>query len=81
MNKNEELEALLNLANVYKDYDKTINELKELENALFRALDIEALGIARCLEQEIVMLKTSMTRAAIYNAQLQHLIKKHTNDE
>lgn len=75
-----DIEALMTTAKSVADYEKTIKDLRKMERALAEALDLEALGIARCLEQELVKIKTSMTKATVYNCQLQHIIRKHTDE-
>lgn len=75
-----DIEAILTTAKSVAEYEKTLKDLRQMEKALAEALDIEALGMARCLEQELVKIKTSMAIATVYNCQLQFLIRKHTEE-
>ena len=70
-----DLELVLNITKLQKENEKVLNHLRDLENALFMAQDYNALGLARCLEQELVKAKTALSNSAVYNLQLNQLIK------
>lgn len=70
-----DVELLLNVAKLEKENEEVIRHLVELENALFLAQDYHALGLARCLEAELIKAKTALSKSAIYNVQLNNLLK------
>lgn len=70
-----DIELIMNISKMQKENEAVIARLQELERALFAAMDLEALGLARCLEQELVKAKAALSKSAIYNAQLNQLLK------
>lgn len=70
------IEGLMNVAKSYAELDKTLKELKGLETALLLSMDLNALGVARCLEKELNKIQTALAKAAVYQSQLNHLIQK-----
>lgn len=72
---NEEIELVLKLAKMEKENQMVIDHIQELERALLAAMDIEALGLARCLENELITAKTALSKSAIYNAQLNQMLR------
>ena len=72
---NSDLEPLMNLTKIEKENEEVIKHLQDLEHALFLAQDYGALGLARCLEAELVKVKTSLSKATIYNIQLNSYLK------
>lgn len=74
MNNMDNLELLLNISKLEKENERVLLYLRSLENALFMAQDYEALGLARCLENELIVTKQSLSKSALYNLQLQNLL-------
>lgn len=72
---NEELELILKISKIERENQIVIDHIQELERALLAAMDIEALGLARCLEQELIKAKTALSKSAIYNVQLNQLLR------
>lgn len=71
----EDLELVMNINKLQKENDEVIAYLHQLENALFMAQDYGALGLARCLENELTIAKTALSKSAVYNLQLNQYIK------
>lgn len=70
-----DLDLLFKVRELEKENEEVLKRLTELENALFLAMDYQALGLARCLEQELIKAKSSLAKSALYNLQLNQLIK------
>ena len=72
---NDELELVMRLTKLEKENQAVIEHIQELERALLVVMDLEALGLARCLENELIAAKTALSKSAIYNVQLNNLLK------
>ena len=70
-----DLELLFKVKELEKENEEVLRRLTELENALFLAMDYQALGLARCLEQELINAKSALAKSALYNIQLNNIIK------
>lgn len=77
----KDLELIIRLAKIDKENEEILAYIRELEDALFKARDYGALGLARSLEQELIKAKTSISKSAIYNVQLNQLLKEHYGGE
>lgn len=77
----KDLELIIRLAKIDKENEEILAHIRELEDALFKAQDYGALGLARSLEQELITAKTAISRSAIYNVQLNQLLKMHYGGE
>lgn len=77
----KDLELVMRLAKVEKENEEILAHIRELEDALFKAQDYGALGLARLLEQELIAAKTAISKSAIYNVQLNQVLKSHYGGE
>lgn len=70
-----DLELILNIAKLQKSHEEAIQYIRKLEDALFKLMDYQALGLARCLEAEMVKAQAALQKTAVFNAQLNQLLK------
>lgn len=78
---NNDLELIMKIAKMEKENEEVINHIRELEHALFMAQDYNALGLARCFEQEMINAKTALSKSALYNLQLNQVLKSKYGDD